>query len=87
MKFTKKESDYLYNLATKRFLIGDYNNAFACYYVLSSHDPLNYLYTKALAGCAQKQKYYDQGYYYYMMAYQANKEEIDCVFYAAVCLF
>ncbi len=87
MELTKKESEFLYNVATKRFLIGDYKTAYACYYVLSTHNPLDSLYIKSLAGCAQKQKEYEQAFYYYRFAYELNNNEIECIFYAAICLF
>ena len=87
MNLTKDEQTYLYNLATKRFIIGDYKNAIACYQYLILCDNANPIYSKSLASCCQKQGKYSIAYMYYRLSYTINNTDVECLFYSAVCLF
>ncbi len=88
-EFTRSELNYLYNLGVKNFKTKSYSRALSVFEVLTSIDPINNLYMKAMAGTYHAMKNYLAAIvtYNYCYGLDSSTNNDDCIFYTAVCLF
>lgn len=86
LNFSQAEKDYMFNLATNKFHVGDYSGASQLYQTLLLSENNNPMYMKALAGCSQAAGEYLAAYVMYQNVYQLMPNDHDCLFYSGVCL-
>ena len=79
--------DMIYNMATQKFNVGNYQKAIDCYSFLLLCKPMNPIYNKALASCYQQVEQYTLASYYYKITLLQSPADIECEFYIGICSF
>lgn len=85
-QFDKQETKYLYALAIQKMHLQDYKNAIDLLMFLSTSNPDETQYLKALAGCLHADEQYRRAIFFYEFVFSREPaNNLDCLFFLADC--